>query len=253
MQRRWTSSASAPAPVSASSNMVQNLGIPSIPSTAPSRFGFPSTTSSRPGTSQRPVSCHGSISATSWKTSNVRHIAQQVVQPLIKQASSLIHAYMVCGLNRDPTEWLVAPKASNGRPQRTNGAVGSFLSPQILGSIPPYEKDEEAVQTFAAALKAVFPNDCEICIGSKPPGTTCHSFVLQMNPTRSLYGVALRLWVRSDKHRLSKMASILETSELDNLPTSSSVWIPYCISYLSHYPLFDLMSDYIRCSWTLWS
>ena len=237
--------------------MVQNPGNPSIPSTAtragPSRFGIPSTTPSRPGTSQRAGSSHGSISASLWKTSNVRHIAQQVVQPLIKQASSLIHAYMVCGLNRDPTEWLVAPKATNGRPQRTNGAVGSFLSPQILGSIPPHEKDEETVQTFAAALKAAFPNDCEICIGTRPPGSTCHSFVLQMNPTRSLYGVSLRLWVRSDKQRLPKMASILETSEVDNLPASTSVWIPYCISYLSHYPLFDLMSDYIRCSWTLWS
>ena len=94
-----------------------------------------------------------SISAQSWKTSNVRHIAQQVVQPLMKQASNLIHAYMVCGLNKDPTEWLVAPRSPNGRPQRTTGGVGSFLSPQILGSIPAHDRDEESVQMFAAALK----------------------------------------------------------------------------------------------------
>ena len=101
----------------------------------------------------RAVSSHGSVSALSLKTSNVRHIAQQVVNPLMKQASCLIHAYMVCGLNKDPTEWLVAPKSANGRPQRTPGGIGSFLSPQILGSIPARDRDEESVQMFAAALK----------------------------------------------------------------------------------------------------
>jgi hypothetical protein len=138
-------------------NMVQNPGISSQPSTPSrsdsARVGILSSAPSRPATAQRLGSSHGSISATSWKSSKVRHIAQQVVQPLIKQASNLIHAYMVCGLNRDPTEWLVAPRAATGRPQRTSGAVGCFLSPQILGSIPPHERDEEAVQTFAAALK----------------------------------------------------------------------------------------------------
>ena len=49
------------------------------------------------------------------------------------------------------------------------------------------------------------------------------------------------------------MAQILETDELDHLGASNSVWIPYCLAFLSHYPLFDLMSDYLRCSWMLWS
>ena len=112
--------------------------------------GESSAPASRAG---KPGSAHGSLGAQSWKTASVRHIAQQVVQPLIKQASSLIHAYMVCGLNRDPTAWLVAPKSTIGRPQRTPGGVGSFLLPQILGSIPAHERDEESVQMFAAALK----------------------------------------------------------------------------------------------------
>lgn len=74
-----------------------------------------------------------------------------------------------------------------------------------------------------------------------------------MSPTRSLYGAALRLWVRSDAQRLPKIAQVVETSELDQLDPSNAVWIPYCLAYLSHYPLFDLMSDYLRCSWMLWS
>lgn len=119
-------------------------GTPSLSSTPPSR----AAPVSRNGMSSR-----GSVSAASWKTSNVRHIAQQVVQPLMKQASSLIHAYMVCGLNRDPTEWLIAPKPGTGRAQRTTGGVGAFLMPQILGSIPPNDRDEETVQTFSSALK----------------------------------------------------------------------------------------------------
>ena len=74
-----------------------------------------------------------------------------------------------------------------------------------------------------------------------------------MNASRSLYGVALRLWVRSDAARLPKMAKILETSELENMNPSINAWIPYCLAFMSHYPLFDLMSDYLRCSWMLWS
>ncbi|RMZ75699.1 hypothetical protein DV738_g5349, partial [Chaetothyriales sp. CBS 135597] len=227
--------------------MVQSLRNPSVPSTPQRGIGSrTSKATSRPTTSQ-------SGTSHTWKAASVRHIAQQVVQPLTKQSASLVHGYMVCGLHRDPTEWVLAPKPASGRPQRTPGAVGSFLSPQILGSIPTYERDEESIQTFTAALKAVFPNDCELCVGVRPPGSTCHSFVLQLNSGRSLYGVALRLWVRSDRERLSKIATMLETSELDSLPSNSSVWIPYSLSYLSHYPLFDLLTDYLRCSWMLWS
>ena len=125
--------------------MGQKTGGTSINASAPPSRG-------RPSTSRNVMSSH-SAAAQSWKTSNVRHIAQQVVEPLIKQASGLIHAYMVCGLTRDPTEWLIAPKPTTGRAQRTTGGVGSFLSPQILGSIPPHERDEDTVQMFAAALK----------------------------------------------------------------------------------------------------
>jgi hypothetical protein len=131
-----------------------------VASVPPSRAGAgkaPAPATPRAGSS------HGSISAASWKTSNVRHIAQQVVQPLIKQASSLIHAYMVCGLNKDPTEWIVAPRSPLGRPSRTTGGVGSFLSPQILGSIPAQDRDQGTVQMFAAALK-VRDSLYQICV-----------------------------------------------------------------------------------------
>ena len=101
----------------------------------------------------RAGSSHGSVSALFLKASNVRHIGQQVVNPLMKQASCLIHAYMVCGLNKDPTQWLLAPKSTTGRPRRTPRGVGSFLSPQILGSIPARDRDEESVQILAAALE----------------------------------------------------------------------------------------------------
>ena len=74
-----------------------------------------------------------------------------------------------------------------------------------------------------------------------------------MSSNRSLYGAAIRLWVRSDAQRIPKIAQILGTSELDHVSSTTAVWIPYSLSYLSHYPLFDLMSDYLRCSWMLWS
>ncbi|RMD43291.1 hypothetical protein DV735_g1830, partial [Chaetothyriales sp. CBS 134920] len=172
-------------------------------------------------------------------------------QPLIHQATSLIHAYMVCGLSRNPADWSFCPQPSGPIHQRAHRALGSSIAPTILGSIPPHDQDVQIAHLFSAALKHAFPNDAELVCGDKPPESMCHPFVLQSQSSNSFYGVALRLWVKIDPKRQAKILQVLTPHAAEIVNSETATWMPYCLSYLSHYPLFDLMSDYLRYTWML--
>ena len=88
--------------------------------------------------------------------------------------------------------------------------------------------------------------------GSTPPDSTCHAFVLQSQSSLCLYGVALRLWVKIDAKRRERIFEVLSPNATGLASNDTTTWMPYCLSYLSHYPLYDLMSDYLRCTWMLY-
>jgi hypothetical protein len=190
------------------------------------------------------------VGSTSVKT-GAQHIARQT-KPLANsvEARSLIHGYMVCGLARSPSDWILSTQPALSKAHRTPGSIGPVVQPTILGSIPQHDKDPATIRMFASALKAAFPNDAEVCAVEKAPSSTCHAFVLQLDADKSLYGVALRLWVKSDTKRTDKILEVLEPKDFKRTD-STTLWMPYCLAYLSHYPLFDLMSDYLRCTWML--
>ena len=158
---------------------------------------------------------------------------------------------MVCGLARSPEDWLISAQPAVSKAHRIHGSIGPFVQPTILGSIPPQDKDAATVRMFAAALKAAFPDDAEVCAVDKAPPSTCHAFVLQHDSDESLYGVALRLWVKSDAQRTGKILEVLSPNDPTKTTDNTTLWMPYCLTYISHYPLFDLMSDYLRCTWML--
>ena len=100
--------------------------------------------------------------------------------------------------------------------------------------------------------QAAFPNEAEIVSGSKAPDSTCHAFVLQSQEPECLYGVSLRLWVKIDAKRRTKILEVLAPKVAGLVGSDTTTWMPYCLTYLSFYPLFDLMSDYLRCTWMLY-
>ena len=215
----------------------------------PSTRGEPS----RLGTGLASLYTSASLKASgaSVKTGS-QHIARQQTKPLANssEARSLIHGYMVCGLARAPEDWVLSTQPALSKAHRVHGNIGPFIQPTILGSIPQHDKDPVTIRMFASALKAAFPNDAEVCAVDKAPPSTCHAFVLQLDADKTLYGVALRLWVKSDAKRADKIIDVLRPKDFTKT-ASTTLWMPYCLAYLSHYPIFDLMSDYLRCTWML--
>jgi hypothetical protein len=217
---------------------------------------------SRPSTRGEPTRLGTGIasirSAASFKSgaasvkTGPQHIARQQTKALTNnsEARSLIHGYMVCGLARAPGDWVLSTQPALSKAHRVHGSVGPFIQPTILGSIPQHDKDPVTIRMFASALKAAFPNDAEVCAVEKAPSSTCHAFVLQVDADKTLYGVALRLWVKSDAKRTDKILDVLAPKDFKRTE-STTLWMPYCLAYVSHYPLFDLMSDYLRCTWML--
>ncbi|KAF2719345.1 hypothetical protein K431DRAFT_272838 [Polychaeton citri CBS 116435] len=167
---------------------------------------------------------------------------------------TLTHAYMVCGVGREPSQWVKAPSPPQGKIGHMKGAVGQFWLPEILGSSPRLEQDNEIARSLHAAMRACFPHDVEICTGSSQPHCVHHAFVLQQDSSHTLYGIALRVWSRADEKRAETIRDLRKRTETDYYDTpGETYWIPYCLSFLSRYPLYNLLGDYLRGMWIHWN
>lgn len=134
------------------------------------------------------------------------------------------------------------------------GAVGTFWLPEILGSSPRLEQDNEIARSLHAAMRACFPHDVEICTGRSQPHCVHHSFVLQQDSSHTLYGIALRVWSRADEKRAETIRDLRKRIEPDFFDNpDETYWIPYCLSFLSRYPLYNLLGDYLRGMWIHWN
>jgi len=134
------------------------------------------------------------------------------------------------------------------------GAVGTFWLPEILGSSPRLEQDNDIARSLHAAMRACFPHDVEICTGRSQPHCVHHSFVLQQDSSHTLYGIALRVWSRADEKRAETIRDLRKRIEPDFFDNpDETYWIPYCLSFLSRYPLYNLLGDYLRGMWIHWN
>ncbi|KEF53928.1 uncharacterized protein A1O9_09723 [Exophiala aquamarina CBS 119918] len=140
---------------------------------------------------------------------------------------TLTHAYMVCGVGREPSQWVKAPPPSHGKIQHMKGAVGQFWLPEILGSSPRLETDNEIARALHSAMR---------------------------DSQHTLYGIALRVWSRADEKRAETIRDLRRKTEPDYRDIADETyWIPYCLSFLSRYPLYNLLGDYLRGMWIHWN
>ena len=78
--------------------------------------------------------------------------------------------------------------------------------------------------------------------------------MLQQDSSHTLYGIALRVWSKADERRAETIRDLRKRTESDFHETSEEpYWIPYCLSFLSRYPLYDLLGDYLRGMWIHWN
>ncbi|ODH36753.1 hypothetical protein ACO22_02702 [Paracoccidioides brasiliensis] len=176
------------------------------------------------------------------------------MKPAQRTPKTLTHAYMVCGVGREPSQWVKAPPPGQGKIGHMKCAVGQFWLPEILGSSPRLEQDNEIARALHSAMRACFPHDVEICTGKNQPHCVHHSFVLQQDSSHTLYGIALRVWSRADEKRAETIRELRRKTEPDFYDTpDETYWIPYCLSFLSRYPLYNLLGDYLRGMWIHWN
>jgi hypothetical protein len=174
--------------------------------------------------------------------------------PQVRTPKTLTHAYMVCGVGREPSQWVRAPPPSQGKIGHMKDAVGQFWLPEILGSSPRLEQDNEIARSLHAAMRACFPHDVEICTGRSQPHCVHHAFVLQQDSSHTLYGICLRVWSRADEKRAETIRELRKRTESDYYDSpNETYWIPYCLSFLSRYPLYNLLGDYLRGMWIHWN
>lgn len=103
-------------------------------------------------------------------------------------------------------------------------------------------------------IQACFPHDVEICTGRNQPHCVHHAFVLQQDSSQTLYGICLRVWSRADEKRAETIRDLRRRTEPDFYDNpEETYWIPYCLSFLSRYPLYNLLGDYLRGMWIHWN
>ncbi|KAM5441496.1 hypothetical protein MferCBS31731_003567 [Microsporum ferrugineum] len=215
----------------------------------------------RPTTRDRPATRDQSESLTIPSRTSSLHsrITQPIpstlnMKPVQRTPKTLTHAYMVCGVGREPSQWVKAPPPPQGKIGHMKGAVGQFWLPEILGSSPRLEQDNEIAKSLHAAMRACFPHDVEICTGKNQPHCVHHAFVLQQDSSHTLYGIALRVWSRADEKRAETIRELRKKTENNFYDNPDEIyWIPYCLSFLSRYPLYNLLGDYLRGMWIHWN
>lgn len=216
----------------------------------------------RPSTRDRPTTRgegENSLVVPSRTSSLHSRITQPIasslnLKPTQRTPKTLTHAYMVCGVGREPSQWVKAPAPAQGKIGHMKGAVGQFWLPEILGSSPRLEQDNEIARSLHSAMRACFPHDVEICTGKSQPHCAHHAFVLQQDSSHTLYGIALRVWSRADEKRAETIRELRKKTESDFYDNpDETYWIPYCLSFLSRYPLYDLLGDYLRGMWIHWN
>lgn len=216
----------------------------------------------RPATRDRPTTRgegENSLVVPSRTSSLHSRITQPIpsslsIKPAQRTPKTLTHAYMVCGVGREPSQWVKAPAPAQGKIGHMKGAVSQFWLPEILGSSPRLEQDNEIARALHSAMRACFPHDVEICTGKSQPHCAHHAFVLQQDSSHTLYGIALRVWSRADEKRAETIRELRKKTEPDFYDNpDETYWIPYCLSFLSRYPLYDLLGDYLRGMWIHWN
>ena len=104
------------------------------------------------------------------------------------------------------------------------------------------------------SFQACFPHDVEICVAKAHPPCVHHSYVLQQDSSHTLYGIALQVWSRADGKRTETIRELRRKTESDFYDSPEDIyWIPYCLSFLSRYPLYDILGDYLRGMWIHWN
>ena len=62
------------------------------------------------------------------------------------------------------------------------------------------------------------------------------------------------MWSRADEKRAETIRDLRKRTETDFYDNSDETyWIPYCLSFLSRYPLYNLLGDYLRGMWIHWN
>ena len=75
------------------------------------------------------------------------------IKPSQRTPKTLTHAYIVCGVGREPSQWVKAPAPAQGKIGHMKGAIGQFWLPEILGSSPRLEQDNEIARALYAAMR----------------------------------------------------------------------------------------------------
>jgi hypothetical protein len=135
-----------------------------VPTEHPKDFTMAPSLSLRPRTGERPPT-RDNADHSLIIPSRTSSLHSRITQPLpstlnVKQGAkspkTLTHAYMVCGVGREPSQWVKAPAPAQGKIGHMKGAVGTFWLPEILGSSPRLEQDNEIARSLHAAMRVGF-------------------------------------------------------------------------------------------------
>ena len=115
----------------------------------------------RPKTGDRPATRGESNDNPLPIPSRTSSLHSRITQPIPatlnvkiqRTPKTLTHAYMVCGVGREPSQWVKSPPPTQGKITHMKGAINQFWLPEILGSSPRIEQDNDIARALHAAMR----------------------------------------------------------------------------------------------------
>lgn len=140
-----------------------------IPWTMAPSVRAPSSAAQRPATREtsrsRPATREQGGFGENVVPSRASSLHSRITQPMPSTMTAgkrptpktLTYAYLVCGVGREPSQWVKAATPGQGKIQHMRGAVGQFWLPEILGSSPRLESDNEVARSLHGAMRVRLP------------------------------------------------------------------------------------------------
>lgn len=122
---------------------------------------------------------------------------------------------MVCGVGREPAQWVKAPAPAQGKISHMKGAASQFWLPEILGSSPRLEQDNEIARALHAAMKVGLPMCVELVSKDGSDGFRLAFLMMSRFALAVLSHTAYIILSFCNKTRLTRYMGLLYVSGLE--------------------------------------
>lgn len=169
------------------------------------------------------------------------------------------------GLQKDVSLWSQSADLPENVDHPEN-AIDIFFKPEVIGKLIANDPDLTSIvanRLLTKAIKFSFPYDASVICQKPNPADKFHFFSMQ-DGDKPFYGMVITTWNRISASRRKQVSYLVKRAAIDTFDKKASTassrskaakdqddadsayWVPTASVLISHYPLYNLLGDYLK-------